>query len=199
LLSTCDDTFIVVTVVSVVLVVLVTIAASSSPAATMATTSGQQALKDRLIELGEVWSAAWEAVLEACPDYLAAYLKMRSVPLKNRHLSRKLQELLLLACDASCTHLFEPGIRLHTENALKAGATKGEVLEVLMRTSVLGIHAVSVGLPILFEVLVEEGKMTEEELVAPNDDYRESLKAEFTKKRGFWAPHYQKLITIGKY
>lgn len=164
----------------------------------MATTSDRQALKDRLIELDEVWSPAWEDVLEACPNYLAAYLDMRSVPIKNRHLSRKLQELLLLACDASCTHLFGPGIRLHTENALKAGATKGEVLEVLMRTSVLGIHAVSVGLPVLFEVMVEEGKMTEEELAKPNDDYKENLKAKFTEKRGFWSPHYQKLITVGK-
>ncbi|RFU27597.1 hypothetical protein B7463_g8723, partial [Scytalidium lignicola] len=155
-------------------------------------------LKDHLTDLGEVWSSAWEALLEASPAYFAAYLKMRSVPIKNRHLSRKLQELLLLACDASCTHLFEPGVRLHTENALKAGATKEEVLEVLMRASVLGIHAVSVGLPILFEVLVEDGKMTEEELNVPNDAYREQLKTDFTEKRGFWAPHYQKLITIGK-
>ncbi|KAH0830962.1 hypothetical protein AYO21_06491 [Fonsecaea monophora] len=162
----------------------------------MSATTEQQALKAQLVELGEEWTPAWEAVLEACPDYFAAYLKMRSVPLKNRHLSRKMQELMLLACDASCTHLFEPGIRLHTENALKAGATKGEVLEVLMRASVLGIHAVSVGLPILFEVLVEEGKMTQEDLEAPNDEYREQLKADFTAKRGFWAPHYQKLITI---
>ncbi|KIW35178.1 uncharacterized protein PV07_01892 [Cladophialophora immunda] len=162
----------------------------------MATSSDHRAMKDQLIELGEVWSPAWQDVLEFCPEYLAAYLKMRSVPVNNRHLSRKLQELLLLACDASCTHLFGPGIRLHTENALKAGATKGEVLEVLMRTSVLGIHAVSIGLPVLFEVLVEEGKVTEEELAKPNDEYKEQLKAKFTEKRGFWSPHYQKLITI---
>ena len=79
------------------------------------------------------------------------------MPLTKQRLPPKIRELLLLAIDASVTHLFQWGIRAHTVTALDAGATPGEVMEVLELTSVLGVHAIDVGVPLLTEVLVEEG------------------------------------------
>jgi hypothetical protein len=72
------------------------------------------------------------------------------------------QELLLLAIDASVTHLFQQGMRAHTVTALNAGPAPGEVMEVLELTSVLGVHAIDVGVPLLTKVLVEEGLGEEE-------------------------------------
>ena len=43
--------------------------------------------------------------------------------------------------DAATTHLYEPGLRQHIRNALRYGATKEEIMEVLELVSVLGIHA----------------------------------------------------------
>jgi alkylhydroperoxidase/carboxymuconolactone decarboxylase family protein YurZ len=163
----------------------------------MVLTAEQETLKEQLISLGETWSSAWEAVLEASVPYFKAYVKLRSVPIKNHKLPRKLQELILLACDASCTHLFLPGVQVHTQKALEAGASKEEILEILQQTSVLGIHAISIGLPILFEVLEEAGKITQDEINKPHDKWRAQLKADFQKQRGFWSAHYNNLLLMG--
>ena len=40
-------------------------------------------------------------------------------------------ELLSIALDASVTHMYAPGTRRHIKNALHAGATMDEVMEVL--------------------------------------------------------------------
>ena len=64
---------------------------------------------------------------------------------------------MLLAIDASVTHLFQPGMRAHMVTALDAGPAPGEAMEVLELTSVLGVHAIDVGVPLLTKVLVEEG------------------------------------------
>jgi hypothetical protein len=52
---------------------------------------------------------------------------------------------------------------VHTAAALAAGATLGEVMEMLELTSALGVHAINVGVPLLTEVLVEEGLRGEHE------------------------------------
>lgn len=44
------------------------------------------------------------------------------------------------------------------KNALKYGATKEEIMEVLELTSVLGIHTLTLGVPILVEELKAAGK-----------------------------------------
>jgi alkylhydroperoxidase/carboxymuconolactone decarboxylase family protein YurZ len=62
-------------------------------------------------------------------------------------------ELIAIAVDASCTHLYAPGVRRHVRKALELGATKEEIAAVLQLTSVLGIHTMSVGAPILHEEL----------------------------------------------
>lgn len=95
--------------------------------------------KELFLTTGQPWSEAWQSVLELHPDYFDAYVKMALVPIKNRHLSAKFQSLVLLACDASVTHLYTPGIKVHIENSFRLGATKEEVMEVLELTSVLGM------------------------------------------------------------
>jgi len=53
--------------------------------------------------------------------------------------------------DASCTHMYAPGVRRHIRKALELGATPKEITAVLQLTSVLGIHTMSLGAPILQE------------------------------------------------
>ena len=81
---------------------------------------------------------------------------MRFAPLVKQHLPPKIWELLLLDIDASVMHLLQPGMRAHAAATLAARATPGEVMEVLELTSVLGMYAITMGVPLLTEVLVEE-------------------------------------------
>ncbi|MGP3937157.1 carboxymuconolactone decarboxylase family protein [Nonomuraea sp. KM88] len=65
-------------------------------------------------------------------------------------LEPKVKELVF---DASATHLYEPGLKLHVRNALGHGATAEEITEVLAIVSVVGIHAVTEAAAILQEEL----------------------------------------------
>lgn len=60
-------------------------------------------------------------------------------------------QLLCIAVDAACTHLFAPGVRRHIRIALDMGVTEKEIFEVLKLCTTLGIHSMNVGLPILRE------------------------------------------------
>ena len=57
----------------------------------------------------------------------------------------------MIAINAATTHLYAPGTRRHMQNALKAGATKEEIFEAIQLTTVMGIHAMNLGLPMLNE------------------------------------------------
>jgi alkylhydroperoxidase/carboxymuconolactone decarboxylase family protein YurZ len=74
-----------------------------------------------------------------------------SVPFQTGTLDRKTKTLVYIAFDSAATHLYSPGTRMHMRNALNAGATREEILEVLEIVSVIGIHAATVAVPILLE------------------------------------------------
>jgi alkylhydroperoxidase/carboxymuconolactone decarboxylase family protein YurZ len=73
------------------------------------------------------------------------------VPQKNGPLPQKYKELILIAINAATTHLYAPGVRRHTQNALKAGATPEEILEAIQLTTVMGMHSCNLAIPILIE------------------------------------------------
>ncbi|TKA31324.1 hypothetical protein B0A50_02169 [Salinomyces thailandicus] len=160
----------------------------------------QRKLKANLLATGEPWTQTWQHILLLTPAYLAAYTRLRAVPVEKQHLPRKVQELLLLAMDASCTHLYVAGIRVHTAGALREGATQAEVLEVLELTSVLGVHALSVGVPLLQEVLGESTKKEEPAALTSSDaelsEDHAVLKAEFVKQRGYWNATWDGILAL---
>jgi len=119
----------------------------------------QKQLKEKFIKERGYWSEGiWGQVLSLDPDFFEAYLNFSAVPWKKGVLPPKIKELIYTAIDASTTHLYEPGLRQHISNALKYGATKEEIMEVLELTSVLGIHTCTMGVPILAEELKKAGE-----------------------------------------
>jgi alkylhydroperoxidase/carboxymuconolactone decarboxylase family protein YurZ len=54
---------------------------------------------------------------------------------------------------ASYTHMYAPGTRRHIHNALQAGATIEEIMEVFKLCVAQGIQACNLGVPILAEEL----------------------------------------------
>jgi len=101
----------------------------------------------------EDWNPVWDLMAEMDPDYLEAFLAFRAVPQKQGPLPQKTKELIMIAINAATTHLWAPGVRRHMQNALREGATQEEILEVLQLTSIMGVHSMTLGAPILAEEL----------------------------------------------
>lgn len=164
--------------------------------------SSGQNLQNKFIEvLGKEtfeYDPGWAHLLKLDPELFAAGLEILSVPKRKNHLSPKIQSLIALSVCASCTHLYAPGVRIHTAAALKAGATLDEIKEILELTSVLGIHAVSCGVPTLVDLLNEEGIYDKMVPGAQNplSNEQESLQAAFTKARGYWHPRWGYLLRL---
>ena len=103
----------------------------------------------------QAWNPMWDLLEEMDPDYLEAFLAFRAVPQKRGPLPQKTKELIFIAINAATTHLWAPGVRRHIQNALREGATKDEILEVIQLTSIMGIHSIALAVPILAEELAK--------------------------------------------
>ena len=111
------------------------------------------------------WNEEWDSLLFFAPvwteQYMAAVVELyaRSV------FPRKQLELLCIALDASYTQMYGPGTQRHIKNAMKAGATLEEIVEVLKLCVIQGVQASNLGVPILAEELdrVAASQKTERE------------------------------------
>jgi alkylhydroperoxidase/carboxymuconolactone decarboxylase family protein YurZ len=160
----------------------------------MTLTAEQREIKEEFIRVRGTWGEPWQRMLELDADFVRAYLRFSSVPWTSEsHLEPKVKEFAYIAADAAATHLYEPGIRQHVAAALDHGATPAEVMEVLELTSTLGIHACNIGVPLLLEVLQEEGLRTGPSVL---DERRERLKAEFTENRGYWHEFWEGILEL---
>jgi alkylhydroperoxidase/carboxymuconolactone decarboxylase family protein YurZ len=114
-------------------------------------TRRQRKLRERFKKERNYWSQIWETLLREDPDFFEHFLNFSSYPFIRGSLPPKVKELVLIAVNAATTHLYEPGLRIHIANALKAGATKEEILEVFELVSLIGMHSCSLGIPVLLE------------------------------------------------
>jgi alkylhydroperoxidase/carboxymuconolactone decarboxylase family protein YurZ len=159
----------------------------------MTLTAQQQAIKDEFIQVRGSWAPQWESILRMDSEFLHAYLKLSAVPLRKNHLADKVKEFVYLAVNASSTHLFLPGVQMHLKAAIGFGATRDELMEVLELTSTVGIHAANVGVPILLEVLQEEGVRKGPEAL---DARRQALKQRFVDEQGYWDTSWDGLLEL---
>jgi alkylhydroperoxidase/carboxymuconolactone decarboxylase family protein YurZ len=158
-------------------------------------TARQLALKEQFTTARGYWSPVWDHVLALDADFFEAYMDLSSVPWRTGPLPPKVKEFIYIAIDASTTHLYNAGTRIHMQNALKHGATKEEIMEVLQLVSALGIHTCTTGVPILVDELRKAGR--ESELPSTTlDARREKLKAEFIAARGYWTPRWEEILGL---
>ncbi|ARK29722.1 carboxymuconolactone decarboxylase family protein [Halalkalibacter krulwichiae] len=152
----------------------------------------QLALKEKFIRERGYWAEFWDYLLELNSDFFKAYLEFSSVPWRHGVLEPKVKELIYIAIDVATTHLYEPGTKVHMQNAIKYGATKEEIMEVFELTSVLGIHSCTVGVPILVDELREKGVEISEELT----EKQKKLKEQFINERGYWSELWDQLLVL---
>ncbi|MBU6443257.1 MAG: carboxymuconolactone decarboxylase family protein [Alphaproteobacteria bacterium] len=99
------------------------------------------------------WNPAWDQMAEMDPEWVESFMTMGLKPRLRGVLEPKVWELIAIAVDAACTHLYGPGVRRHIGKALELGATREEIMAVLEGVAVLGIHSCALGFPILAEEL----------------------------------------------
>jgi alkylhydroperoxidase/carboxymuconolactone decarboxylase family protein YurZ len=102
----------------------------------------------------DLFNPAWEAIYQLDPRWLEEFLDM-GADLYTGALPANLVELMAIAVDASCTHLYTPGIRRHIQRALAQGITVEEIMEVLKLCGALGVDACELGASILAEEMPE--------------------------------------------
>lgn len=103
------------------------------------------------------WNHAWDEAAEMDAEWMEKFLDMGTHGVRKGVLDPKTYELIAIAVDASCTHMYAPGTRRHIAKALDVGATPEEIMAVLEGVAVLGIHSVALGAPMLAEEMKNRG------------------------------------------
>lgn len=131
--------------------------------ASMELSEKQKKLKSEYIESHHgYWTDEKENILRLDPEYFETFSKFEQVPEKSGPLSKKEKELLYIAVHAAPVTLHRDALKYHIDQALDAGASMKEIIEVFEIVSTLGIHAITMGVPILKEALAEvEAEKTE--------------------------------------
>jgi len=99
------------------------------------------------------WSDEWDALLFLDPTWTDRYMAMCARLYAENALSPKELELLLIAFDSHNVHASGHFTRQHIKNAFKAGATVGEIMEVLKIGVVQGVRCCNLAVAILAEEL----------------------------------------------
>ena len=83
-------------------------------------------------------------------DYLEAFLQIRSVLQTRRPLERNYKEMIFIAINDATTHLHASGVHRHIQT-LKSSYHTNEILALIQLTTIIGIHTMTLGVPILQE------------------------------------------------
>ena len=109
---------------------------------------------DKMKAIGQ-WNVAWDPFYQLDPVWTDEFMATAAGIYGSGVMPAKEVELLSIAFDASYTHMYAPGTRRHIHNALQAGATMEEIMEVLKLCVVQGVQACNLGVPILAEELTK--------------------------------------------
>ena len=123
------------------------------------TTTVPTPMVNAMVQRG-VWNPLWDGLRQWDPAWTEQFVAMAMQPWQSGVLEPKFIELLCIAVDAAATHMYGPGVRRHIQAALDLGATPEEILEVLKLTTLVGIHACNIGVPILVEEVAARQQTT---------------------------------------
>ncbi|MFC1929875.1 carboxymuconolactone decarboxylase family protein [Chloroflexota bacterium] len=100
---------------------------------------------------------------ERDPVFMELFHNAATHVFRDGALPRKTKEIICICADA--LQFYEPGVRIHTRNALKLGATEAEIIEALEAAVLPGIHYLSALLPaIVDEVEIHKKGIAKEDI-----------------------------------
>lgn len=100
--------------------------------------------KKRFVEIRGFWNKDREPVARQMPEYYAALSDIGTESWSRGSLTRKEREFICIGIDCTVLHTYEPGLRIHIRNAIREGATKGEILEIFQLGALLGLEGIVV-------------------------------------------------------
>jgi alkylhydroperoxidase/carboxymuconolactone decarboxylase family protein YurZ len=115
-------------------------------------TPAQRELKERYIARVGRWPAGADMLFSLAPNFVGAFLDYAEIPHGSGPLSPKIKAFIGIALRASPASPRPDLLRPHIGAALDAGATAGEIVDVLQLTSAIAIHSCTIGVPALAEV-----------------------------------------------
>jgi len=150
----------------------------------------REALKQEVIRLRGYWHRFHDGLLAWSPPFLRAYLAFQSAPWRSGHLEPKVREFIYISVDGAVTHLYTSGLRRHMDDALRLGATREEVLQVVLLTASAAAHAThEVG----FSILAEECPEVAKRPLAPN---MTRVKQAYVEAMGSWPEGGDALLAV---
>lgn len=155
----------------------------------------EEALKAAYIAARGYWTPWTEGLLRFSPEFLERYAAYGGYPAAHGPLTPIMVELLYVALDASATHLFEPGLRLHVQLALGRGASAGQVVGAIQLGAAQGLEGTQRGVCILAEELEAAGADAPE-LTTALTQAQLALRAEYERRFGDWPRHCDLLLRL---
>ncbi len=161
----------------------------------MALSKRQQSVKDRIVQERGYWHPFHEALLWLDVDFLEAYLGANGASVRANVLPPKVREFIYVAVDGSVNHLYEKGLERHINDALDAGATPGELMEVIQITCSLVRHTNEMGMAVLMDELkaADPARAGRAEKL---DDNQAARKRAFTERTGYWPDGGDALLNV---
>jgi len=106
-------------------------------------------IKEDFVARRGYWTAMRDTIGSLMPTYFSGFIGACMEPWESGSLSPAERELMYIAIDTSITHTYEPGMRMHIQNALRYGATPDQILEVFQLAALLGTEGYVLGLQAL--------------------------------------------------
>ena len=154
-------------------------------------------VKEQFIRLRGFWVDEYDEMAILCPDFLEKLVATGAVVKGSSVLSPLLHHFIAMALDASITHLFEKGLRLHARAALQLGATREQLVEVVQILSFLGMQSHLVALPIIVDLL-DDGDKIRAKAKQPLSEKSQELKRVFKERFGSWTEDHDVLLALSE-
>jgi len=154
-------------------------------------TEEQRALKVEFKDRVGYWEDAYDEWVKMDPELFEEYVELAAHPWEQNAIPRKDKALIMVALDASVTHLNEEGLRQSIRLALDYGATKSEILDVLESIPYVAMHTLIDGVPLL----EEEAGLPEDVSDAEKAD-QQRVKEKFIKRRGWWNEIWDPVLAL---
>jgi len=103
-----------------------------------------------------VWDGRAATAIRSDPEFFARFLTWAGAARVCGVLSPRVVALISIAANASVTHLDRAALAREVRAALALGVSPAEILEVCNMTSGVSVHSLTVGVPIIAELMREE-------------------------------------------
>jgi alkylhydroperoxidase/carboxymuconolactone decarboxylase family protein YurZ len=103
-----------------------------------------------------VWDGHATTAIRSDPEFFARFLTWAGAARVSGVLTPRVVALISIAANASVTHLDRPALAREVRAALALGVSPAEILEVCNMTSGVSVHSLTIGVPIIAELMREE-------------------------------------------